>query len=109
MRAGAHFIKTSTGKIAPAATPAVVLVMLEAIRDYVEETGRQVGMKPAGGIRTAKQALQTLVLVKETVGDAWLHPDWFRFGASSLVNELLMQIGKQRTGAYPSPDAFSAS
>jgi deoxyribose-phosphate aldolase len=109
MRSGAHFIKTSTGKMAPAATPAVILVMLEAIRDYVEETGRQVGMKPAGGIRTAKQALQTLVLVKETLGEAWLDPDWFRFGASSLVNELLMQLQKLRSGTYPSPDAFSVS
>ncbi len=109
MRAGAHFIKTSTGKMAPAATPPVVLVMLEAIRDYVEETGRRVGMKPAGGIRTAKQALQTLVLVKETLGEEWLDPDWFRFGASSLVNDLLMQLQKLRSGAYPSPDSFSAS
>jgi deoxyribose-phosphate aldolase len=109
MRAGAHFIKTSTGKVAPAATPPVVLVMLEAIRDYVEETGRQVGMKPAGGIRTAKQALQTLVLVKETLGEEWLDPRWFRFGASSLVNELLMQLQKLRSGTYPSPDRFSVS
>ena len=85
MRHGADFIKTSTGKIAPAATPAVILVMLEAIRDYVEETGRMVGMKPAGGIRDAKAALTTLVIVKETLGDAWLTPEWFRLGASSLA------------------------
>ncbi len=109
MRHGADFIKTSTGKIAPAATPAVILVMLEAIRDYVEETGRMVGMKPAGGIRDAKSALTTLVIVKETLGDAWLTPEWFRFGASSLANDLLMQLQKLRTGAYASPDSFSAS
>lgn len=107
MRSGAHFIKTSTGKISPAATPAVVLVMLEAIRDYVEESGRMVGMKPAGGVRTAKQALQTLVVVKETLGQQWLDPEWFRFGASSLANELLMQLWKCRSGSYPSPDLFS--
>jgi deoxyribose-phosphate aldolase len=109
MRHGADFIKTSTGKIAPAATPAVILVMLEAIRDYVEETGRMVGMKPAGGIRDAKAALTTLVIVKETLGDAWLTPEWFRLGASSLANDLLMQLQKLRTGAYASPDSFSAS
>ncbi|MDX6377732.1 MAG: deoxyribose-phosphate aldolase [Gaiellaceae bacterium] len=109
MRHGADFIKTSTGKIAPAATPAVILVMLEAIRDYVEETGRMVGMKPAGGIRDAKSALTTLVIVKETLGDEWLTPEWFRFGASSLANDLLMQLQKLRTGAYASPDSFSAS
>jgi deoxyribose-phosphate aldolase len=109
MRHGADFIKTSTGKVAPAATPASVLVMLEAIRDYVDETGRMVGMKPAGGIRDAKSALTTLVIVKETLGDAWLTPEWFRFGASSLTNDLLMQLQKLRTGAYASPDSFSAS
>jgi deoxyribose-phosphate aldolase len=109
MRHGADFIKTSTGKIAPAATPTVILVMLEAIRDYVEETGRMVGMKPAGGIRDAKAALATLVIVKETLGDAWLTPEWFRLGASSLANDLLMQLQKLRTGAYASPDSFSAS
>jgi deoxyribose-phosphate aldolase len=109
MRHGADFIKTSTGKIAPAATPTVILVMLEAIRDYVEETGRMVGMKPAGGIRDAKAALTTLVIVKETLGDAWLTPEWFRLGASSLANDLLMQLQKLRTGAYASPDSFSAS
>ena len=109
MRHGADFIKTSTGKVAPAATPATVLVMLEALRDYAHETGRMVGMKPAGGIRDAKAALATLVIVKETLGEAWLTPTWFRFGASSLANDLLMQLATLRTGAYPSPDAFSAS
>jgi deoxyribose-phosphate aldolase len=109
MRHGADFVKTSTGKVSPAATPAVVLVMLEAIRDYYDETGRMVGMKPAGGIRDAKSALTTLVIVKETLGDAWLTPEWFRFGASSLTNDLLMQLQKLRTGAYASPDSFSAS
>jgi deoxyribose-phosphate aldolase len=109
MRQGADFIKTSTGKVSPAATPSVVLVMLEAIRDYYDETGRVVGMKPAGGIRDAKSALTTLVIVKETLGEAWLTPEWFRFGASSLTNDLLMQLQKLRTGAYASPDSFSAS
>jgi deoxyribose-phosphate aldolase len=109
MRHGADFIKTSTGKINPAAAPPVILVMLEAIRDYHDETGRMVGMKPAGGIRDAKSALTTLVIVKETLGDAWLTPAWFRFGASSLTNDLLMQLQKLRTGAYASPDSFSAS
>ncbi len=107
MHAGADFIKTSTGKIQPAATQPVTLVMLEAIRDYYYETDRMVGMKPAGGIRKAKQAIQYLVLVKETLGAAWLSPDWFRFGASSLANDLLMQIVKQQTGVYESPDYFS--
>jgi deoxyribose-phosphate aldolase len=109
MRHGADFIKTSTGKVGPAATPATILVMLEAIRDYADESGRAVGMKPAGGIRDAKAALQALVLVKETLGDEWLTPDRFRLGASSLVNDILMQLAKVRTGAYASPDAFSAS
>jgi len=109
MRHGADFIKTSTGKVNPAATPSVVLVMLEAIRDYHDETGRMVGMKPAGGIRDAKSALTTLVIVKETLGETWLTPEWFRFGASSLANDLLMQLQKLRTGAYASPDSFSAS
>ena len=109
MRHGADFVKTSTGKVSPAATPSVVLVMLEAIRDYYDETGRMVGMKPAGGIRDAKSALTTLVIVKETLGEAWLTPEWFRFGASSLTNDLLMQLQKLRTGAYASPDSFSAS
>lgn len=107
MHAGADFIKTSTGKISPAATQPVTLVMLEAIRDYYYETERMVGMKPAGGIRKAKQAIQYLVLVKETLGAAWLSPDYFRFGASSLTNDLLMQIMKQQTGVYQGPDYFS--
>jgi deoxyribose-phosphate aldolase len=107
MAAGADFIKTSTGKVTPAATLPVTLVMLEAIRDVYEETGRQVGMKPAGGIRTAKQAIQYLVLLHETLGLDWLTPDLFRFGASSLLNDVLMQIRKQKTGAYQSPDYFT--
>jgi deoxyribose-phosphate aldolase len=107
MRAGADFIKTSTGKIQPAATQPVTLVMLEAIRDYHHATGRRVGMKPAGGISTAKVAIQYLVLVRETLGDVWLTPDLFRFGASTLANDLLMQIVKQRTGAYQSADYFT--
>ena len=105
--AGADFIKTSTGKIQPAATPAVVLVMLEAIRDHFLATGRRIGMKPAGGVRTTKQALHMLVLVKETLGDAWLTPDLFRIGASTLTNDLLMQLVKESTGAYQSADYFS--
>ena len=107
MRAGADFIKTSTGKIAPAATIPVTLVMLEAIRDYFYETGIRIGMKPAGGIRTAKQALAYLVMVKETLGDDWLTPDLFRFGASTLVNDVLMQIVKTVDGNYQSGDYFS--
>lgn len=107
MHAGADFIKTSTGKIQPAATQPVTLVMLEAIRDYYYETERMVGMKPAGGIRKAKQAIQYLVLVKETLGATWLTPDYFRFGASSLTNDLLMQIVKQQTGVYQSLNYFS--
>lgn len=107
MHAGADFIKTSTGKIQPAATQPVTLVMLEAIRDYYRETGRMVGMKPAGGIRKAKEALQYLVLVKETLGADWLSNKWFRFGASSLTNDLLMQIVKQETGVYQSAVYFS--
>lgn len=105
--AGADFIKTSTGKISPAATQPVTLVMLEAIRDYYQQTGLMVGMKPAGGIRKAKQALQYLVLIKETLGSEWLSPEWFRFGASSLANDLLMQIVKQETGVYQSSYYFS--
>ena len=108
MDAGADFIKTSTGKISPAATQPVTLVMLEAIRDYYYKTGKMIGMKPAGGIRTAKQALQYLVLVKETLGAAWLNNEYFRFGASSLGNDVLMQIVKQKTGSYQSKDYFSA-
>ncbi len=107
MHAGADFIKTSTGKIQPAATPPVTLVMLEAIRDHFYETGKRIGMKPAGGIRTAKQALHYLVMVKETLGDAWLNADMFRFGASVLLNDVLMQLEKERTGAYQGGDYFS--
>jgi deoxyribose-phosphate aldolase len=104
---GADFIKTSTGKLSSAATLPVSLVMLEAIRDVYEETGRRVGMKPAGGIRTAKQAVQHLILVHETLGVDWLTPDLYRFGASSLLNDVLMQIRKEKTGRYQSPDYFT--
>ena len=104
---GADFVKTSTGKIQPAATLPVVLVMLEAVRDVYEETGRRVGVKAAGGIRTAKQAVQYLVLVNETLGPEWLTPDLFRFGASSLLNDVLLQIRKEKTGRYQSPDYFT--
>ncbi len=104
---GADFIKTSTGKVSPAATLPVTLCMLEVIRDVHHETGRVIGMKPAGGIRTAKQAVQYLCLVHETLGPAWLTPDLFRFGASSLLNDVLAQIRKQRTGVYRSPDEFT--
>jgi deoxyribose-phosphate aldolase len=107
MAAGADFIKTSTGKVSPAATLPVSLVMLEAIRDVHDETGRVVGFKPAGGIRTAKQAVQHLVLVHETLGVDWLTPDLHRFGASSLLNDVLMQIRKEKTGRYQSPDYFT--
>ena len=107
MYAGADFIKTSTGKIQPAATLPVTLVMLEAIRDYYYETGIKIGMKPAGGIATAKLAIQYLVVLRETLGNDWLTPDLFRFGASSLANDLLMQIVKQQTGVYQSIDYFS--
>lgn len=107
MEAGADFIKTSTGKISPAATQPVTLVMLEAIRDFYYKKGKMIGMKPAGGIRTAKQAIQYLVLVKETLGAAWLNNKFFRFGASSLANDVLMQIVKQSTGHYQSADYFS--
>jgi deoxyribose-phosphate aldolase len=107
MRAGADLIKTSTGKISPAATMPVTLVMLEAIRDFFYETGIRIGMKPAGGIRTAKQALAYLVMVKETLGDDWLTPDLFRFGASTLVNDVLMQIVKTVDGNYQGADYFS--
>jgi deoxyribose-phosphate aldolase len=105
--AGADFIKTSTGKLSTSATPPVTLVMLEAIRDVFDETGRRVGMKAAGGIRNAKQAVQTLVLVHETLGLDWLTPELFRFGASSLLNDVLMQIRKEKTGRYQSPDYFT--
>lgn len=107
IQAGADFIKTSTGKVTPAATMPVTLVMLEAIRDHYYKTGKMVGMKPAGGISTAKSALQYLVMVKETLGNAWLDNHWFRFGASSLANDLLMQLAKEATGVYQSADYFS--
>ena len=107
MDAGADFIKTSTGEVSPAATAPVVLTMLEAIRDYQLKTGKKIGMKPAGGIGTAKQAVQYLVMIKETLGEDWLSPDLFRFGASSLANDVLMQIVKQSTGHYQSKDYFS--
>jgi deoxyribose-phosphate aldolase len=107
MAAGADFIKTSTGKVTPAATLPVTLVMLEAIRDFERATGRQVGMKPAGGIRTAKEAIQYLVVLYETLGPRWMSPDWFRFGASSLLNDVLMQIEFQRSGHYSDPDDFT--
>ncbi len=105
--AGADFIKTSTGKIQPAATMQVTYTMLMAIRDYFDETGIMVGMKPAGGISTSKLALHNLVMVKEILGDAWLNNHWFRFGASSLANDVLMQIIKSETGVYQSPDYFT--
>lgn len=104
MLAGADFIKTSTGKISPAATPPVTLVMLEAVRDFHEATGRLIGVKAAGGIRTSKDAIKYLVLVNETVGEAWLTPDLFRFGASTLLNDLLLQRQKLATGHYSGPD-----
>jgi deoxyribose-phosphate aldolase len=104
MLAGGDFIKTSTGKVSPAATLPVTLVMLEAVRDFKDTTGRQVGVKAAGGIRTSKDALRYLVLVNETVGDEWLTPDWFRLGASSLLNDLLLQRHKLSTGHYDGPD-----
>ena len=107
MHAGADFIKTSTGKVTPAATMPVTLVMLEAIRDYFFATGIRIGMKPAGGIRTAKQSLAYLVMVKETLGDDWLTPELFRFGASTLVNDVLMQIAKTVDGNYQGADYFS--
>ncbi len=105
--AGADFIKTSTGKIQPAATMQVTYTMLMAIRDYFDETGIMIGMKPAGGISTSKLALHNLVMVKEILGDAWLSNEWFRFGASSLANDVLMQILKTKTGVYQSSDYFS--
>jgi deoxyribose-phosphate aldolase len=107
MEAGADFVKTSTGKAASGATPGVVLVMLEAIRDYAERSGRAVGMKAAGGVSSSKAALHMLVLVKETLGDDWLTPDRFRIGASSLLNDLLMQYQKTQTGRYARPEDFS--
>ena len=107
MAAGADFIKTSTGKISPAATPPVTLVMMEAIRDFHRETGRGVGLKPAGGIRTAKQAIHYLVLLHETLGPDWMTPERFRIGASSLLNDCLMQLAKEKSGAYQSGDYFT--
>jgi deoxyribose-phosphate aldolase len=107
MHAGADFIKTSTGKISPAATMPVTLVMLEAIRDYFYKTGRMVGMKPAGGISKSKLALHYLVMLKEVLGEDWMNNQWFRFGASSLANDVLMQIVKEKTGVYQAANYFS--
>jgi deoxyribose-phosphate aldolase len=107
MEGGADFVKTSTGKIGKGATPSATLVMLEAVRDFRDTMGRQVGVKPAGGIRTTKDAVKYLVLVNETAGDDWLDPDWFRLGASSLLNDLLMQRTKLTTGRYSGPDYFT--
>ncbi len=107
MMAGAHFIKTSTGKVQPAATLPVTLIMLEAVRDLREQTGQMVGVKPAGGIKTTKDAIKYLVMVNETCGPDWLDPDWFRFGASTLLNDLLMQRTKMRDGRYSGPDYFT--
>ena len=104
MMAGGHFIKTSTGKVQPAATLPVTMIMLEAVRDFREATDQMVGVKPAGGIRTAKDAIKYLVMVNEVAGPDWLDPDWFRFGASTLLNDLLMQRSKMRTGRYSGPD-----
>mgnify|MGYP001271922123 CR=1 FL=1 len=105
--AGADFIKTSTGKVSPAATMPVTFVMLNAIKDYYIKTGLKIGMKPAGGISTSKIALQYLVMLKETLGDDWMTKNFFRFGASSLVNDILMQLKKQQSGIYESEDYFS--
>ncbi len=107
IEAGADFIKTSTGKIKPAATMEVTLVMLEVIRDWYLQTGKMVGMKPAGGISNSKLALHYLIMLKETLGDKWLTNEWFRFGASSLANDVLKQIVKQETGSYQSASYFS--
>lgn len=107
MYAGADFIKTSTGKISPAATMPVTLVMLQAIKDYYYKTGIMVGMKPAGGISTAKAALQYLVMVSETLGSQWMTNEWFRFGASSLANDIILQLGKEAKGVYYSKDYIS--
>jgi deoxyribose-phosphate aldolase len=107
MHAGGDFIKTSTGKVQPAATLPVTLVMLEAIRDFYFATGKKIGMKPAGGISTAKIAIQYLVTLRETLGQAWMTPDLFRIGASRLANDILMQLVKEKTGAYQSLDYFS--
>ncbi len=107
MYAGADFIKTSTGKISPAATMPVTLVMLEAIRDFYYKTGKKIAMKPAGGISKSKLALHYLVMLNETLGEGWMNNEWFRFGASSLANDILMQLMKQRTGVYQSANYFS--
>jgi deoxyribose-phosphate aldolase len=107
MLAGGDFIKTSTGKVSPAATLPVTMIMLEAVRDFRDSTGRQIGVKPAGGIRSSKDAIKHLVVVNETAGDDWLDPDWFRLGASSLLNDLLMQRTKIATGRYSGPDYFT--
>jgi deoxyribose-phosphate aldolase len=107
MHAGADFIKTSTGKVTPAATLPVTLVMLEAIRDFYQATGKKIGMKPAGGIATAKIAIQYLVVLRETLGQDWMSPDWFRLGASRLANDILMQLAKETSGNYQSLDYFS--
>ncbi|MEE2045147.1 deoxyribose-phosphate aldolase, partial [Nocardiopsis tropica] len=107
IRAGADFVKTSTGKVSPAATPPVTLVMLEAVRDHHADTGRRVGVKPAGGIRTTKDAVRNLVMVNEVAGPDWLTPDLFRIGASSLLNDLLMQRTRLTTGTYPGPDYYT--
>jgi deoxyribose-phosphate aldolase len=107
MAAGADFIKTSTGKIGTGATLPAALCMMEAVRDFFRETDRPVGVKVAGGVRSSKQAIQYLALVNETLGTKWLHPDRFRIGASSLLNDVLMQIGKERTGRYQGRDYFT--
>jgi deoxyribose-phosphate aldolase len=107
MLAGADFVKTSTGKVSPASTLPVALVLLTSVRDFADTTGRQVGVKVAGGIRTAKDAIRYLVVVNETAGPDWLTPARFRIGASSLLNDLLMQRRKQLTGAYAGPDYFT--
>jgi deoxyribose-phosphate aldolase len=104
MLAGADFIKTSTGKVSPAATLPVTLILLEAVRDWHRQTGNRIGVKPAGGIRTAKDAIRYLVMVNEVCGEAWLTPDLFRFGASTLLNDLLLQRQRMRTGHYSGPD-----
>jgi deoxyribose-phosphate aldolase len=107
MAAGADFIKTSTGKIQPAATLPTALCMMEAAREFFHETGRRVGVKVAGGIRQSKQAIQYLILVYETLGSEWMTPDLFRIGASTLLNDVLMQIDKERTGRYQGPDYYT--
>lgn len=107
MHAGADFIKTSTGKVQPAATLPVTLVMLEAIRDFYRATGKKIGMKPAGGIATAKVAIQYLVTLRETLGQDWMTPDLFRIGASRLANDIMMQLVKEKSGVYQSLDYFS--